>query len=135
MAKLIVWDGTEFPIDDANESAAYDAMKAYLALNPQPIPPPPEPPAPPAPTRDSVLEEGYVDQVANVKLQASIYAQSRFTAMTAGYRNKQDLGKVTDSTPVAFYDYNGEPVFMTLLQYKELMDRYQDYCASVEAQF
>lgn len=131
--KVSAWDGTTFDCEQMGEAAAFAAVAAYTASNPPPVTTPPTPSEPEA-TRDSVLAEGYVDE-SGVKLKASIEAQARFTAMTAGYINKVSLGEVNDDTIVYFYDFNDVPTPVTYLQYRQLMSRYQNYCFYVESQF
>lgn len=132
--KVSAWDGTTFDCDEMGEAEAFAAVAAYTAQNPPPAVTP-EVPADPAPTRDSTLDQGYLDPVENVKIKAAIYDQSRFTAMTAGLNNKLSLGEITGDTMVGFYDYEGNGVPMTCLRFRQMMSRYHDYCAYVESQF
>lgn len=76
----------------------------------------------------NVQNEGYVDQITNIKLKTTIAAQTRFASMIVLVKEAIDLGFITNDSNQTIYDYNEQPHTMTTMELRQLMLRYGLYC-------
>lgn len=72
--------------------------------------------------------EGYTDQVTNIKLKTTEEAKSVFTSMIVLLNEAISQGFLNSKTIVSIWDYNDEEKQMTVSDAKTLLTRYGLFC-------
>jgi hypothetical protein len=76
----------------------------------------------------TAIESGYLDETTGVKLKTTKHAQEMFTALVTMLQEGISLGLITNDTLQVIWDFNNEPVTLTVLQIRQLLFRYGMHC-------
>ncbi len=79
---------------------------------------------------ESALNDGWTDDVTGVKLKTTKHAQEMFTGLVTMLQEGISLGLITNDTEQVIWNYDNEPVTLTVLQIRQILFRYGMHCKS-----
>jgi hypothetical protein len=74
------------------------------------------------------LDSGYIDSETGITLKTTAHAQAMFTSMVTMLQEGLCLGVITNSTEQVIWNFDNEPVTLTVLEIRQLLFRYGMHC-------